>query len=371
MKPETIAIHLSNEVHDTQRPVIQPITLSTTYLHGQDSLIYSRFANPNRKSFEQVITALEYGKDGAAFSSGNTAAMAVFQSLSPRAHLIAPQDMYHGLKKQLTEVFKGKLSVTFVDMTNTSEVEAAITPNTELIWIETPSNPLIHITDIPAISKIAKRASIRLVCDNTFATPILQNPLQLGADIVMHSATKYLGGHSDILAGILITKETDSFWETIKNVQSIGGAVPSPLDCYLLCRSVKTLPYRMRGHCTNAMELAKFLDSHPAVEKVYYPGLASDKGHMLAKQQMRGFGGMVTFLVNGKASAVDRFVSSLKYFSNATSLGGVESLIERRALVEGPGTTTPENLVRMSVGLESAEDLIADLEQGFSAMKST
>lgn len=369
MKPETAAIHLSNQVNDLHQPVIQPITLSTTYLHGENSLIYGRFANPNRTSLERVMAALEHGKDAAAFSSGNTAGMAVFQCLEQGAHLIAPLDMYHGLKKQLLEVFRDNLSVSFVDMTQTEQVRAAIKPETRLIWIESPSNPLIQITNIPLIAQIAREAKIRVVCDNTFATPILQNPLDLGVDLVMHSATKYIGGHSDVLAGILVTKETDEFWQSIRNVQAIGGAVPSPLDCYLLCRSIKTLAYRIKGHCANAQGLAEYLQQHPAVEKVYYPGLPTDPGHVLAGKLMRGFGGMITFLVKGGAKESDRFVQSLRYFSNATSLGGVESLIERRAHVEGPDSKSPENLIRMSVGLENIEDLMEDLKAGLETLR--
>ncbi|MCC5939694.1 MAG: aminotransferase class I/II-fold pyridoxal phosphate-dependent enzyme [Lunatimonas sp.] len=368
MKPETAAIHLSNQVNDLYQPVIQPITLSTTYLHGESSLVYGRFANPNRASLERVMAALELGREAAAFSSGNTAGMAVFQCLEQGSHVVAPLDMYHGLKKQLLEVFRDTLAVTFVDMTQPEQVRSAIKPETSLIWVESPSNPLIQITNIPLIAQIAKEAKVRMICDNTFATPILQNPLTLGADMVMHSATKYIGGHSDVLAGILVTKEADEFWQSIKTVQAIGGAVPSPFDCYLLCRSIKTLAYRMKGHCANAQAVAEYLHQHPLVEKVIYPGLPSDPGYTLAGELMRGFGGMVTFLVKGGAKESDRFVQSLRYFSNATSLGGVESLIERRAHVEGPDSKSPENLIRMSVGLENIADLTEDLASGLKTL---
>lgn len=362
MKPETAAIHLSNQVTDSYQPVVQPITLSTTYLHGDNSLVYSRFANPNRLSLEKVMANLESGEDAAAFSSGNAAGMAVFQSLPVGTHIVAPLDMYHGLKKQLQDVFEDKLSVSFVDMTNIEEVKQAITPQTQLIWAESPSNPLIQITDIPAIAAIAKSHGLLLVCDNTFATPILQNPLLLGADLVMHSTTKFIGGHSDTLGGILITKAKDGFWGKIKTVQAVGGATPSAFDCYLLCRSIKTLFYRIKGHCANAQEIALFLDAHPAIEKVFYPGLKGNPGHKLAKLLMKDFGGTLSFLVKGNASDTNRFISRLKYFANATSLGGVESLIERRAHVEGSDSKSPENLVRMSVGLENVGDLIEDLK---------
>ncbi|EON75584.1 Cystathionine gamma-lyase [Lunatimonas lonarensis] len=368
MKSETAAIHLSNNTTDSNRPVIQPVTLSTTFLHGEDSIVYGRFDNPNRASFEKVMAALEHGVDAAAFSSGNAAGSALFQTLPKDSHVVAPLDMYHGLQKQLLEVFSQQLSVTFIDMMKPDQVREAITPATRLIWIETPSNPLIQITNIPEISRIARESGIPLVCDNTFATPILQNPLDLGADIVMHSATKYIGGHSDVMAGILVTRHNHEWWEKIKTVQAIGGAVPSPFDCYLLCRSVKTLAYRVKGHCANALAVAEFLQKHPGIEKVMYPGLQDNPYYQLACEQMRGFGGMVTCLVKGNAEETDRFVASLAFFSNATSLGGVESLIERRARVEGPDSKSPENLVRISVGLEHIEDLISDLAQGLDRL---
>jgi cystathionine gamma-synthase len=366
MKPETIAIHLSNQVNDLNHPVIQPITLSTTFLHGDESLIYSRMSNPNRNTLEAVMTALEKGADAAAFASGNAAGMAIFQALPIGSHIIVPLDMYHGLQKQLKEIVNDKLLVSFVDMTDLEELRLAIQPNTALIWLESPSNPLIQISDLRKIGVLAKERNIRLICDNTFATPILQNPLLFGADLVMHSTTKYIGGHSDVLGGILVTKNKDAFWEKIKTIQAIGGAVPSAFDCYLLCRSIKTLPYRIKGHCENAMAIATYLENHDAVEKVYYPGLTSDPGHQVARSQMSGFGGMLSFLVRGDAKRADRFVSDLKYFSNATSLGGVESLIERRARVEGPDSKSAENLIRMSVGLEHIADLLEDLNSALN-----
>ncbi len=364
MKLETIAIHAGNIVNDTTQPVVQPINLSTTYLHHEHSPIYSRSSNPNRTALENVLAKLEHGVDAAAFSSGNAAGMAVFQSLEPGSHLIAPDDMYHGLRKQLLEIFKGILEVSFVDMSDPNHVENAFQKNTRLVWLETPSNPLLKITDIRAIALLAKNHSCYTICDNTFATPVFQNPLLMGADIVMHSTTKYLGGHSDILGGALITKEINPFWEKIRLVQGTGGAVPSPFDCYLLSRSIKTLPYRMKGHAEHAGMVATFLDNHAKVERVYYPGLKSHEGHEVASQQMSGFGGMLSFLIKGGANEADEVIAKLKFFTNATSLGGVESLIERRAASEGPDTKTPQNLIRVSVGLEHLDDLLQDLDQG-------
>jgi cystathionine gamma-synthase len=362
MKLETLAIHGGNIVTDSEKPVIQPITLSTTFIHQPGSMIYSRSNNPNRNALEKLLAALEKGADAAAFSSGNAAGVAVFQALEPGSHIIAPDDMYHGLKNAILTMFKGVLEASFVDMTDLEKVESAFKANTKLVWVETPSNPLLKITDIGAVSKLAKDKGAMLACDNTFATPIFQNPIDFGADIVMHSSTKYFGGHSDILGGALITKQADDFWAKVKNVQTVGGAVPSPTDCYYLCRSIKTLPYRMKGHAEHAVVLANFLSTHDMVERVYYPGLKTHPGHMIAANQMAAFGGILSFQVKGEAADADRVISKLKYFTNATSLGGVESLIERRAASEGPDTLTPQNLIRVSVGLEHLYDLLEDME---------
>jgi len=362
MRLETLAIHGGNNITDTEKPVIQPITLSTTFIHQPDSMIYSRANNPNRQALEQLLAKLEKGADAAAFSSGNAAGVSVFQALEVGSHIIAPDDMYHGLKNAILSMFKGVLEASFVDMTNLANVENAFQPNTKLVWIESPSNPLLKITDIEAVAKLAKAKGAVVACDNTFATPVFQNPLDLGVDIVMHSSTKYFGGHSDILGGALICKEEDEFWSKVKNVQISGGAVPSPMDCYYLCRSIKTLPYRMKGHAEHAMALANFLSNHKNAEEVFYPGLKKHPGHEIAARQMSGFGGIVSFLVTGGKESADRVVSNLRFFTNATSLGGVESLIERRAASEGPNTKTPQNLIRVSVGLEHLDDLLEDME---------
>jgi len=368
MRLETLAIHGGNIVTDSEKPAIQPITLSTTFLHQPDSMIYSRANNPNRNALEKVLAKLEMGEDAAAFSSGNAAGMAVFQALSPGSHIIAPDDMYHGLKNAILQLFEGVLEASFVDMTDLKNVENAFRANTKLVWVESPSNPLLKITDIQGVSALAKAHGARLACDNTFATPVFQNPIRLGADIVMHSSTKFFGGHSDILGGALITKKADEFWEKIRVVQRVGGAVPSPFDCYYLCRSIKTLPYRMKGHAEHAGVLANYLDQHGGVEKVYYPGLKNHPGHEIAAKQMSGFGGILSFQVKGDAASADALIAKLHYFTNATSLGGVESLIERRAASEGPNTLTPQNLIRLSVGLEHLDDLLEDLEQAFKTL---
>lgn len=369
MKFETLAIHGGNSISDSHRPVVQPITLSTTFEHQENSLIYSRANNPNRMALENLLARMERGQAAAAFSSGNAAGMSVFQALPKGSHIIAPDDMYHGLKKQLLEIFVDQLEVSFVDMSKVETLAAAKTPSTRLIWIETPSNPLLKISDIREISHWAKSQGLMVVCDNTFASPVFQNPLALGADLVMHSSTKYFGGHSDILGGALITAVKDEFWDKIVNIQQTGGAVPSPFDCYMLTRSIKTLAYRMKGHAEHAGLIASFLDQHPKIEKVYYPGLKNHPGHEVASKQMTGFGGILSFLVKGGAENADKLISHLKYYSNATSLGGVESLIERRAAVEGPNTKTPQNLIRLSVGLEHLEDLLEDLDQALNQLR--
>jgi len=368
MKTETIAIHAGNHADKSTGAVIEPIVLSTTFERnaegGYDSgYIYSRSANPNRTSLENVLAKLENGVDAASFSSGNAAGMAVFQSLSPGTHIIAPDDMYHGLRNQLKNLFAGILAFDFIDINNEVVLAAHIKPNTGLIWIETPSNPLLKITDIKKVVNIAKQKNIKVVCDNTFATPLCQLPLALGADLVMHSSTKYFGGHSDLMGGVLITAEKSEWWQKIRQVQEMGGAIPSPMDCYMLTRSIKTLPYRVRGHVHNAQLLAEFLEKHPKVKQVMYPGLSSHPQHQIAKEQMTGFGGVLSFCVKGGEIEARRVVNSLNIFAQATSLGGVESLIEHRASIEGPDTKTPFNLLRVSVGLEHIDDLVEDLSQ--------
>jgi cystathionine gamma-synthase len=368
MNIETIAIHAGNFLDESTKAVVQPITLSTTFERAEDGefpggYIYTRAANPNRKSLEHVLSKLEGGFDACAFSSGNAAGSAVLQALEPGSHIIAPDDMYHGLRSLINTVFNGILTVDYLDLSNIPTVESAIKPNTKLIWIETPSNPLLKITDIEALVKLARKQNITVCCDNTFATPVFQRPLELGADLVMHATTKYLGGHSDVLGGALITRENNELWEKIKSIQTLSGAVPSPFDCYMAVRGIKTLPYRMRGHNDNAVQIADYLNSHPAVADVFYPGLKTHPFHEVAKNQMKAFGGMLSFTVKGGSDDARRISNKLKLITRATSLGGVESLIEHRASMEGPGTKTPENLLRISVGLEFVDDLIADLEQ--------
>ncbi|SMD00899.1 trans-sulfuration enzyme family protein [Pedobacter nyackensis] len=371
MRAETLAIHAGNLYNISTQDVTPPINLSTTFLRNAEGgysggHMYSRVSNPNRSALENIISELEKGAEACALSSGNTAGMTVFQALKPGSHILAPDDMYWGFKKQLQTIFADTLEIDFIDMTDVEGIKKHIKTNTVMIWTETPSNPLLKITDIAAIAEISKANGLVLACDSTFASPCLQNPILLGADLVMHSSTKYIGGHSDVLGGILVTAEKNELWEKIRNIQQIGGAVPSPFDCFLLIRSIKTLAYRMRGHCENGMALALYLEKHPAVETVYYPGLPGHPGHETAKKQMSSFGGMLSILVKGDAEEARKVVNKVKLFAQATSLGGVESLIEHRASVEGPDTKTPQNLIRISVGLEHIDDLIDDFEQALA-----
>lgn len=368
MKIETIAIHAGNHIDETSRAVVQPIVTATTFERGEDGgfpggHIYARASNPNRSALEKVLAKLESGAEAAAFSSGNAAGMSVFQSLEPGTHIIAPDDMYHGLRNQLKTLFAGILEFDFIDVNDSEVLKGHLKPHTKVIWLETPSNPLLKVTDVAKVVAIAGERGIKVVCDNTFATPLCQQPLALGADMVMHSTTKYIGGHSDLMGGALITRETGAWWDKIRNVQTMGGAIPSPMDCHFLTRSIKTLPYRMRGHVRNAQLLAEYLENHDKVERVLYPGLQSHPQYKIAKAQMSGFGAVLSFQLKDGEAEARRVVNTLKLFTQATSLGGVESLIEHRASVEGPDTKTPFNLLRVSVGLEHIDDLIADLEQ--------
>lgn len=371
MKFETLAIHAGRAPDVATGAVAPSPILSTTfardahgdYPHGH---VYSRASNPGRAALEALLAALEGGAAAAAFGSGSAASLAVFQALSPGDHVIAPDDVYHGTRTQLRELLaRWGLSHSLVDLTDLDAVRAAITPSTRLIWAETPSNPLLKISDIAGLADIARGAGAALAVDSTFATPAIQQPLALGADLVMHSTTKYLGGHSDVLGGAVIARDGGSeLFARVRDVQTKGGSVPSPFDCWLLQRSIATLPLRVRAQTANAQAIAEFLASRRQVEVVHYPGLPQHAGHALARRQMPGgFGAMLSFQVRGGREAALAVAAAVAIFTRATSLGGVESLIEHRASVEGTHTTTPQNLLRMSVGLEHADDLIADLGQ--------
>jgi len=370
---ETLAVHAGRGIDPATGAVMPPIHLSTTFERKPDGsytdgYIYTRSENPNRRSLESCLAMLEGGAVGLAFASGMAATHAVLQSLAAGDHVLLPDDSYFASRKLAQEVFgRWGLDVTLVDMTDLGQTAAAIRPNTRLLWVESPSNPLLKITDIAAVADIAHAAGARCVVDNTWPSPLGQQPLRLGADAVMHATTKYLGGHSDILGGALVLAQDDAWAATLRTVQSTVGAVPSPFDCWLLLRSIRTLPYRMRGHFANAAAVAAFLAQHPRVAVAHYPGLPSHPGHAVAARQMTAFGGMLSIQVAGGAAEAMAVAARLRLFTRATSLGGVESLIEHRASVEGPQSKTPPNLLRVSIGLEHPDDLIADLAQALDA----
>lgn len=372
MHLETLAIHVGHTPDPATGAVMSPIHLSTTFARAADGsypsgYVYTRTANPNRNELETALAALEGGAAAAAFASGMAAISAIFQALAPGDHILFPDDAYFGAGRLLRELMAPwGLRYSIVNMADLDAVRAAMRPHTRLVWVETPSNPLLKITDIAAIAEIAHAAGARCAVDNTWPSPVGQQPLALGADLVMHASTKYLGGHSDLLGGTVIVREVDEFFERIRLVQTIGGAVPSPFDCWLLLRSIRTLPYRMRGHSANAQRVAEFLAEHPAVATVHYPGLPPHPGHTIAQRQMKLYGGMLSIQVHGGAEEAMAVAARVRLFTRATSLGGVESLIEHRASVEGPHTTTPTNLLRLSIGLEHPDDLIADLEQALA-----
>jgi cystathionine gamma-synthase len=373
MHLETLAVHAGHAVDLSTGAVTSPIHLSTTFERAPDGafhpsgFFYARHGNPNRAALEACVAALEGGAAAAAFASGAAATLGIFQALSPGDHVIAPLDAYHGTIILLRDILgPWGLEATFVDMADPARVARALRPRTRLVWVETPSNPLLRVSDIAAIAGIARSAGARCAVDNTWATPVLQRPFELGADLVLHSTTKYLGGHCDVLGGVAVSKSGDEFFQRIRNVQIQGGAVAAPFDCWLVVRGIRTLPYRMRGHCENARVVAAFLARHPRVEAVHYPGLPEHPGHPVAAKQMKDFGGMMSFQVRGGKDEALAVAGRLRVITRATSLGGPDTLIEHRASIEPPDKGTPQNLLRLSVGLEHPEDLIRDLTQALS-----
>jgi cystathionine gamma-synthase/cystathionine gamma-lyase len=379
MQFETRAIHDGQEADPVTGAVTVPVYQTSTYL--QDGIgrprgfEYSRTGNPTRQALEQALASLEGGRHGLAFASGVAATTAVLQLLKPGDHVLAGNDIYGGTYRLLEKVYRPwGLDTSYAEVGDPSAFSAAIQPNTRVIWIETPSNPLLKIADIAALAEVARGAGALLVVDNTFASPFFQRPLELGAHIVVHSTTKYLGGHSDVVGGAVVTSLEPEF-RAIQFYQNAAGAVPGPWDCWLTLRGIKTLSVRMREHERNALHLARVLAKHPDVERVYYPGLEEHPQHALARRQMSGFGGMVSFEVAGGISAAERFFSRLKVFSLAESLGGVESLAcyppkmthasfppderQRRGI--------RDNLVRLSVGIEHVADLEQDLRTALDA----
>mgnify|MGYP000312409118 CR=1 FL=1 len=368
MKIETLAVHAGRESDKESGAVETPIHMSTTFrrdVNGElpSEFVYSRSGNPTRRALEKCLASLEGGADCAAFSSGMAAANAVFQALEPGCHVVVA-DGYYGTGKLLIDVFtRWQVECSVVDTSDLSLLRAAMQKNTKLVWIESPTNPMIRVTDLREASAIAHAAGARIVCDNTVGTAVLQRPLELGCDMTMYSATKFLSGHGDVLGGTIVARENDEFFERVRTIQTGAGAVPSPFECWLTLRGIRTLPYRVRAHSDNALKVASFLENHAAVSAVNYPGLESSAYHAVAKKQMQMFGGLLSIHLKGGREAAMKLASRVKLFIRATSLGGTESLIEHRASVESPPARTPEDLLRLSIGLEHPDDLIADLEQ--------
>ncbi|MCA9271896.1 MAG: cystathionine gamma-synthase [Phycisphaerales bacterium] len=376
----TKAIHAGQIPDPTTGAIMTPIYQTSTYVQKSPGVIvgeydYSRAANPTRTAIEANIAALEGGKHGLCFSSGVAATGVVLHTLSAGDNVLLCDDVYGGTNRLFHRVFKQLgVETTLVDMTDLNKLESAFKPNTKLVWIETPTNPTLKIIDIEAVSKVAKSKGVTVAVDNTFATPYLQNPLSLGADIVCHSTTKYIGGHSDAIGGALVTND-DEIHKKLKFIQLSEGAVPGIMECFLLLRSTKTLHIRMERHCSNAKRVAGYLSEHAAVEKVIYPGLESHPQHAIAKKQMRDFGGMVTIYLKDGLDKARTMLERVRIFALAESLGGVESLIEHpatmthgsvpRAQREAVGVV--DGLVRISVGLEREADLRADLVRALEA----
>src|SRR6516164_1362438 len=375
----TRAIHAGQDADPATGATVVPIYATSTYTQaapGQHKgYEYSRSANPTRTALETCLAALEGGERGLAFASGLAATSAVFSTLRPGDEVAAAADLYGGTFRLLERVFKpwGRAAPD-TDDSSAAGFAKIITPATRLVWIETPTNPLLQILDIAAIAELAHRHGAKLAVDNTFAPPYLQQPLALGADLVVHSTTKYLGGHSDVIGGFVATDDP-ALAERLYFLQKSLGAVPGPFDAWLVLRGIKTLAVRMRQHCENARRVAEFLDGHPGVERVLYPGLPGHPGHEVARRQMRDFGGMVSFLAESEQEAVD-LVARTRVFQLAESLGGVESLIEHPARMTHASTASapfapPANLVRLSVGIESIDDLLADLEAALVRSQAT
>jgi cystathionine gamma-synthase len=374
---ETRAIHAGQPPDPTTGAVVTPISLATTFAQdtpGDDpTWEYARTGNPTRAALEACLASLEGGRHGVAFASGMAAEDALLRTLDPTDHLVIPDDAYGGTYRLVSSVHAATgLKHTPVDLTDLEALEAAWTDQTRMVWIETPTNPVLRVIDIAVVAAFAHERGARVVVDNTFATPWLQQPIGLGADAVLHSTTKYLGGHSDVVGGAVVVD--DAAWaERLHYLQNATGAVPSPFDCYLVLRGVKTLAVRMDRHCAAAEAVVEMLDAHPAVATVHWPGHPDHPGHDVAERQMRGYGGMVSFVLHGGADAARTVVTTTRLFTLAESLGAVESLIETPATMThlstaGSALEVDPGLVRLSVGLESIGDLVADLDQALTAI---
>lgn len=371
-RPETISVHIGNEADPATGAVAPPIHLATTFRHSADGeriagYEYQREGNPTNDRLRETLAALEGGEDAITFASGMAAMTTLLECLPNGARVLIPDDCYTGLRMLCAEYLPERgIETVAVDMGDLDAVRVACTPSTAMVWIETPSNPKLKVSDIAALAEIGHAASAIVVADNTFATPLLQHPLALGADIVMHSTTKYFGGHSDVLGGALVFAKKAELSAKVAHRLHITGATLAPFSAWLTLRGCRSLGARMAMHCANARKIAEFLASQPQIERVNYPGLASHPGHAVAAKQMRDFGGMMSIELRGGREAALSMASKLNIFTNATSLGGCESLIEHRASVEGPNPRSPQNLLRISVGLEHVDDLIADLRQALA-----
>lgn len=369
MRFETIAVHAGAEVDPATGSVAPPIHLSTTFEHGPGGerphgYMYIREGSPTQTRLEEALAAVEGAEAALAFASGVAAGATLLQTLPAGAHVLFHDDIYYAFKAMAREYLpRWGMTASFVDMADLAALRAAIRPETKLLWTETPSNPLLRIVDLRAVAGAAHAAGAALLVDGTFATPALQRPLDLGADIVLHSTTKYLGGHSDVHGGALAFRRRDGMVERAEHNRHILGGVASPFASWLVLRGLRTLACRMERHSANALALARALEAHPGVAAVHYPGLPAHPGHRIARAQMSGFGGMLSLRVRGGRERAVAAASRVRLFLNATSLGGTESLLEHRASAEGPGTTTPEDLLRVSVGLEHPDDLIEDLRR--------
>lgn len=369
---ETLLAQTGCHADVPSRDVVSPIHLSTTFERAADGTYpggyaYSRANNPNRHLLEETTAQLEGGAAAAAFASGMAAVAAILQALRPGDHVIVPDDVYHGVRQLLEDILvPWGLRYTYADLTDAGAVGAGITPATRLIWAETPSNPLSRITDLAAIARLAHEHDALLAVDGTWTTPLLQRPIEHGADLVMHSLTKYMAGHSDVLGGIIVAAKVDETFERVRSYQVAAGPVMEPFSAWMTMRGLRSLPARMALHCRNAGAVAEWLNGHSRVSKVHYAGLMQHPGHKLAASQMDDFGGMLSFEINGGAEEAFGVAARTKIFRRATSLGGTESLIEHRASIERPPTMTPQNLLRLSIGLEHIDDLLADLDQALA-----
>lgn len=372
---ETVVIHGGQSPEPVTGAVMTPIFQTSTYVQrapGEHTgFEYSRTQNPTRFALERAVAALEGGRYGIAFASGCAATSTVVQLFDAGDHIVASDDLYGGTFRLFDKVMARRGNrFTFVDVSDPARVEAALEPETKLVWIETPTNPMLKLCDIAAIADICRRRGILLAVDNTFCSPVLQRPLDLGADLVVHSTTKYIGGHSDVVGGVVVARDPD-LHERLAFLQNSVGAVPGPQDCFLTLRGLKTLHVRMERHCHNAGRVASFLTEHPKISKVIYPGLPSHPQHALAQRQMKGMGGMISFYVDGDLEAARRFLTAVRVFALAESLGGVESLIEHPAIMTHASVPREnrealgihDGFVRLSVGIEHVDDLLADLGQ--------